>query len=214
MNVAILGLGRFGTQLALELVRLGVDVLAVDRGSENVNELTESVLLAAEGDVTDVEFLESLGLENYDVVVVAIGAEIATSVLVTLTLKKRLNLRNVAAKASTADHTRALELAGADTVVNPEREAAVRLAHTLGSRGVRDYMALRGDYGIARVAPPATAHGSEIGRLDIEKRFKVVLLARLRDDGVSFYPDVTETVMARDIWIVAGHDADIAALQR
>ena len=85
MNVAILGLGRFGSQLARELGRLGVDVLAVDHDSAIVNTMVETVLLAADGNVEDVEFLESLSLHNYDSVVIAIGSNVATSVLVTLT---------------------------------------------------------------------------------------------------------------------------------
>ena len=160
MNVAILGLGRFGTQLARELAGIGVDVLGVDRDGTRVNDVVETVLLAAEGDIEDVEFLESLSLHNYDSVVVAIGSDVATSVLVTLTLKRRLRLGHVVAKASTAEHQRALELAGADTLVNPERESAQRLAHTLGSSQIRDYMPLGGSQGIARVRAPV---GLDIG---------------------------------------------------
>ena len=214
MQVAILGLGRFGTQLARELVNLGVDVLAVDRDADRVNELVEKVLLGAEGNVTDVEFLESLSLHTYDTVVVAIGSDIATSVLVTLTVKQRLRLPHVVAKSSTEEHSRALELAGADVVINPEREAAIRLAHTLGSRQVADYMPLSGDYGIARVRAPYSATGAKIGDLDITNKYKVFLLARIRGDSVSFNPDLDEVVRTGDSWIVAGHDRDILRLQQ
>lgn len=214
MEVAILGLGRFGTQLALELVKIGVQVLAVDSDSRRVNDIVEQVFLAAEGNATSVDFLESLGLHSYDSVVVAIGSDVATSVLVTLTLKQRLKHRHVVAKAMDADHERALELAGADTVVNPEYEAAVRLAHTLGSRAVSDYMSLSGDHGIARVKAPYTAEGVKLDDLDITKRFKVFLIARIRGDQVSFNPDLDEVVQGGDAWIVAGADKDIRALQR
>jgi trk system potassium uptake protein TrkA len=214
MDVAILGLGRFGTQLAQELVSIGVQVLAVDSDPARVNAVVENVFLAAEGNVTDVDFLESLGLHSYDSIVVAIGSDVATSVLVTLTLKQRLKHRYVVSKARDNDHVRALELAGADVVVNPEYEAAVRLAHTLGSRSVSDYMSLSGDHGIARVRAPAAAEGTRIGDLDPTRRFKVFLLARLRGDQVSFNPDLEETVEPGDIWIVAGNDRDIRALQR
>ena len=213
MNVAILGLGRFGTQLANELVRSGVDVLAVDESPERVNAVVQSVLLAAEGDCADVDFLESLSLHNYETVVVAIGSDVATSVLVTLTVKQRLHLPHVVAKSSSVEHTRALELAGADVVVNPEREAAVRLAHTLGTREIHDYMSLSADYGIARVRAPHTADGVKIDDLDIVNQYKVFLLARIRGDSVSFNPDLDEVVRGGDIWIIAGHDPDIRHLQ-
>jgi trk system potassium uptake protein TrkA len=214
VNAALLGLGRFGTQLARELVASGVDVLAVDADPARVNALAETVLLAAEGNLTDVEFLESLHLRGYNYVVVAVGSDIAASVLITLTLKQRLKLRFVAAKASTEDHTRALELAGADVVVNPEKEAAIRLAHTLGARAVADYMSVQADYGIAKVKAPGSVHGMKIGDIDIQARFKVFLLARVRDNSVSFNPDLSDIVRPADTWIVAGRDADLAALQR
>ena len=108
----------------------------------------------------------------------------------------------------------ALELAGADTVVNPEYEAAVRLAHTLGSRSVSDYMSLSGDHGIARVKAPGSAEGIKVEDLDTTRRYKVFLLARMRGEQVSFNPDLDEVVESGDIWIVAGNDKDIRALQR
>ena len=214
MNVAILGLGRFGTQLARELASLGVDVLGVDRDGARVNEVVETILLAAEGNVEDVEFLESLSLHHYDSVVVAIGSNVATSVLVTLTLKQRLRLTHVVAKASTDEHTRSLELAGADVLVNPERESAERLAHTLGSSEITDYMALGGAQGIARVRAPYSATGHAIGELDISGRYNVFLVARLRDNSVTFNPDLDETVQTGDFWIVAGRDDHLRDLQQ
>ncbi len=214
MNVAILGLGRFGSQLARELAGLGVDVLAVDRESERVHAVVETVWQAAEGNVEDVEFLESITLHDYDSVVVAIGSNVATSVLVALTLKLRLRVHHVVAKASTDEHTRALQLAGADVVVNPELESARRLAHTLGSREISDYMALGGAQGIARVRAPHSATGHAIGDLDIADRFKVFLLARLRENSVSFNPPLDEIVQTGDLWIVAGRDDHLRELQR
>ena len=113
MDVAILGLGRFGTQLSQELVSIGVQVLAVDSDPARVNSIVEDVFLAAEGNVTNVEFLESLGLHSYDSVVVAIGSDVATSVLVTLTLKQRLRHRHVVSKARDSEHGAQRAAAGA-----------------------------------------------------------------------------------------------------
>jgi trk system potassium uptake protein len=214
MDVAIIGLGRFGTQLAKELVDSGVQVLAVDRDAARVNEVVEEVFLAAEGNAVSVDFLESLGLDSYDSVVVAIGSDVATSVLVTLTLKQRMRHRHVVAKAMNNDHARALELAGADVVIRPEYEAAVRLAHTLGARAVTDYMSLSGDHGIARVRAPLSAEGRRIGDLEILKKYKVFLLARIRGEQASFNPDLDEIVSPGDVWIIAGDDKDIRALQQ
>ncbi|MEJ5221149.1 MAG: TrkA family potassium uptake protein [Tepidiforma sp.] len=210
MNVAILGLGRFGSQLAEELVAIGVEVLAVDRDDARVNELAETATLAAAGDLTDFEFLQSLALGDYDAVVVAIGSDIATSVLLTLTLKRRLSLKHVVAKASTNDHAEALRLAGADLVVAPEQEAAIRLAHTLGpSSHLQEYLSLGPTYGVAKLQAPITAVGRTIGSLEAFTRHNVVLLAMVRNDLVTFRPDRDVIVEDGDVWLIAGEDEQL-----
>lgn len=210
MNVAILGLGRFGTELVEELTAMGIEVLAVDSESARVNEVAETATLAAEGNVTDFEFLESLALKSYDSVVVAIGSAMATSVLVVLTLKRRMELRHVVAKASTKDHAEALRLAGADVVVSPEQEAAVRLAHTLGpSSHLGEYLSLGPTYGTAKLTAPESAFGKHIGQLEIFTRHNVVLLALLREDTVTFRPDRETVVKAGDVWLIAGDDEQL-----
>jgi trk system potassium uptake protein TrkA len=210
MKVAILGLGRFGTQLVEELVSMGVEVLAVDRNATHVNEVAEVATLAAAGNTTDVEFLRSLDLGNYDSVCVAIGSEVATSVLVTLTLKQRFGLKHVVAKASTDDHAEALRLAGADLVVQPEQEAAVGLAHTLGpSSHLTEYVSLGPTFGCAKVDAPESAFGRPIGELDAFTKHNVVLLAMVRDNTVTFRPDRDVVVEPGDCWLVAGEDSQL-----
>ncbi|HMO52954.1 MAG TPA: TrkA family potassium uptake protein [Tepidiformaceae bacterium] len=210
MNVAILGLGRFGSELVEELTAMGIEVLAVDSDSERVNDVSETATLAAEGNVTDYEFLESLALRSYDSVVVAIGSAMATSVLVVLTLKRRMELRHVVAKASTADHAEALRLAGADIVVSPEQEAAVRLAHTLGpSSHLSEYLSLGPTYGTAKLPAPESAIGRQIGQLEAFTRHNVVLLALIREDSVTFRPDRETQVEPGDVWLIAGDDEQL-----
>jgi trk system potassium uptake protein TrkA len=214
MNVAILGLGRFGTELAQELTRIGVDVLAVDHDRERADELAEAVALAADGDVTDLDFLRTIALPSYDSVVVAIGSQVATSVLVTLTLKRRLFIRHVVAKASTRDHAKALELAGADVIISPEQEAATQLAHTLGSRHVGEYLSLGGTYGVTKIRAPIAAQGKRLGDVrGLQEGNRVVLLARLRGDNVTFNPSLDERVEAGDSWLVAGLDEALRRIE-
>jgi trk system potassium uptake protein TrkA len=210
VKVAILGLGRFGSQLVEELVAMGVEVLAVDADGARVNDLAETATLAAAGDLTDFEFLNSLALETYDTVAVAIGSDVATSVLLTLTLKRRLELHHVVAKASTKDHAEALRLAGADIVVNPEQEAAIRLAHTLGpSSHLGEYLSLGPTFGCAKLEAPESAYGKPIGALDAFTRHNVVLLALVRDDVVTFRPDREVEVEPGDVWLIAGDDEQL-----
>ncbi len=213
MAVAVLGLGRFGTQLVQELSDTGIEVLAVDRDRERVNDLAEIAFLAAEGDVNDFEFIQSLALNEYDTVVVAIGSNIAASVLLTLTLKRRLSLPHVVAKASTHDHAVALELAGADIVVSPEQEAAIRLAHTLGSKHVGDYLSLGPSYGVAKIPVPDRLVGRPISHIDLLEKYRVFLLARIRGDSVSFNPNLDELIERNDQWLIAGRDEHLRRLE-
>ncbi|MBE0611671.1 MAG: TrkA family potassium uptake protein [Dehalococcoidia bacterium] len=210
MKVAILGLGRFGSQLVEELTGMGVEVLAVDADGARVNDLAETATLAAAGDLTDFDFLNSLALETYDTVAVAIGSDVATSVLLTLTLKRRLDLPHVVAKASTKDHAEALRLTGADIVVNPEQEAAIRLAHTLGpSSHLGEYLSLGPTFGCAKLEAPESAYGKHIGTLDAFTRHHVVLLALVREDVVTFRPDREVEVEPGDVWLIAGDDEQL-----
>lgn len=192
---------------------MGVETLAVDRDDARVNRLAQTAVLAAEGDISDYEFLRKLALEQYDSVVVGVGSEIGTSVLVTLILKHRIHIRHVTAKASTVDHAEALRLAGADLVVTPENEAAIRLAHTLGSRHVSAYLSLGPSYGIGKVVAPVSARGRTLDSLNLLDKHHVFLLGRVRDDKVSFNPAVDETIEAGDVWVVAGRDQDLRKLE-
>ncbi|MCC7364314.1 MAG: TrkA family potassium uptake protein [Dehalococcoidia bacterium] len=215
MKVAILGLGRFGSRLVEELVGMGVEVLAIDVDARRVNELAEVATFAAAGNVADFEFLSSFDLESYDTVAVAIGSEVALSVLITLTLKRRMTLRHVVAKASTVDHAEALRLAGADIVVNPEQEAAIRLAHTLGpSSHLGEYLSLGPTFGAAKLEAPPEAIGKTVGSLPALRRNNVVLLALVRDNTVTFRPDGDTVVESGDMWLLAGEDEELQRASR
>jgi trk system potassium uptake protein TrkA len=186
---------------------MGVDVLAVDSDPGLVNELAEVATLAAQGNVTDLEFLGSLAIENYDSVCIAIGSDVATSVLVALTLKRRFELKHVVAKASTADHAEALRLAGADLVVSPEQEAAVGLAHTLGPTShLHEYLSLGPTFGCAKVVAPESDVNKSIGSLDAFTKHNVLLLAMVRGESVTFRPDREVVVESGDVWLIAGED--------
>lgn len=207
MKVAILGLGRFGSQLVEELVSMGVEVLAVDVDPARVNDLAEIATLAAAGNLGDFEFVSSLALGAYDSVAVAIGSDVATSVLLTPTVKRRLQLNHVVAKASTKDHAEALRLAGADLVVSPEQEAAIGLAHTLGpSSRLGEYLSLGPTFGCAKLPAPESAYGKRVGSLDAFTRHNVVLLALVRGKAVTFQPDLDVVVEPGDTWLIAGAD--------
>ena len=144
----VIGLGRFGTAVAAKLQELGNEVLVIDENEEEVQKLSDLVTYAVVGDARDEEVLESLGVGNYDCGVVAIGEDLAASVLITLNLKS-LGVPNVICKAKDEQQKRALEKIGADRVVIPEREMGMKLAQNLVSSSVLYFLQLSNACGIA-----------------------------------------------------------------
>ena len=140
----VIGLGRFGTAIASRLFALGNEVLAIDTDAGKVQHAEPFVTYAVIGDARDEEVLRSLGVNNYDCAVVAIGKDLATSVIVTLNLKE-LGIQRVICKATDEIQKKALEKVGADRVVVPEREMGFKLAQALTSSSVRVFIELSPD---------------------------------------------------------------------
>jgi trk system potassium uptake protein TrkA len=122
---AVIGLGRFGTSLARRLAEMGREVLVIDNSEERIQDVSDVVTQAVRVDATDEEALKALGIRNFDVVIVAIGEDIQASIMVTLILKD-LGVKCVIAKALNELHRMVLEKLGADKVIFPERDMAVR----------------------------------------------------------------------------------------
>ena len=149
----VIGLGRFGTSVATRLYELGNEVLAIDAKEENIQQISDRVTHAAVGDARDEAVLRALGVRNFECAIVAIGEDLAASILITLTLKE-LGVPAVICKASNEAYKRALEKVGADRVVIPEREMAAKLAQNLSCSNIQDFIELSDTYGIADVAVP------------------------------------------------------------
>ncbi len=137
----IIGLGRFGSSLALELMELGYEVLGIDRNEEIVEELSDRLTHTVVADATEEEVLKSLGVRNFDCGIVAIGTDIQMSILAAILLKD-LGIKTVVAKAISLLHGRALEKLGVDRVIYPERDMGVRVAHQLVTPNLLDYIEL------------------------------------------------------------------------
>ena len=149
----IIGLGRFGSSLGEELVKLGYEVLGVDRDEEKVQELSHILTHAVVADATEEEVLRSIGARNFDCGVVAIGDDIQASILATILLKD-LGVKKVVAKAVSDLHGRVLERVGVDRIIYPERDMGIRVAHQLVSPNLLDYIELSKKYTIAELAVP------------------------------------------------------------
>ena len=149
----VVGLGRFGSAVAQRLYELGSEVMAVDLHPELVQKMESKVTCAAVCDARDEDALRALGARNYDCAVVAIGGDLATSVVATLNLKE-LGVQTVVCKATDETQRRALEKIGADRVVVPERESGIKLAQSLTSSSILDFIELSPDCGIAEMQTP------------------------------------------------------------
>jgi trk system potassium uptake protein TrkA len=210
-QVAVLGLGRFGSALARELARLGHDVLAVDSDERRVEELAAEVTHAAQADITDQEALQDLGLADFDTVIVAVSGQLEVSVLTTALLK-RLRVRRIVSKAATDLHGSILQEVGAHRVVFPERDTGVRLAHSFAAPGVLDYLDVAPGYGLARVPVSEQWVGKTIAELDLQRSCGVSVMILARGDTVLLLPEEAEALRSGDALIIAGRDEDLERL--
>ena len=210
-SVLVIGLGRFGSAAARELMRLGHDVLAVDRDEASVNEVAPAVTHAVQADATDVEALKSIGAADFAHAIVAISSEAEPSIFATMALKQ-LGVANVVAKAGTALHGSILERVGADRVVYPEREMGARVAHEFNIRNVVDYLDVAPGFGIVRMRPSADWVGRTLRDLDLPKRLLLSPIALRRGSNVVVNPSGDERLTEADELILIGRDEKLALL--
>jgi len=209
----VIGLGRFGTEVARRLCQYGCEVLAMDVNAENVQQLSNEVTQAVVGDARDKEVLRSLGAKNFDCGIVAIGDSLADSVLATMNLKE-LGVSQVVCKAHDETHREVLKKLGADQVVIPEKENAARLAKSLSSLNVLDYIELSDDYGIIEVSAPKAWENKSLMELNIRAKLGVNILAVKRDGQISVSPAADFSFASGDVIVVLGDTAALTAVQK
>lgn len=171
-QIAVIGLGKFGRSCAIRLAELGFEVLAIDETQENVDSIKDDVALAVVADTTDPAELQAAGITNCDTVVLTIGAEIERSVLTAAVLKE-IGIKHLVARASSELHGRLLMRIGADDVVFPEHDMAVRLANRLSLSSIYDFLESSPDYDILEVPIPHTAAGKTLRDLDYRARYEI-----------------------------------------
>ena len=211
----VVGMGRFGSSVALRLQELGNEVLIMDENAENIQRLADHVTYAVVGDARDEEVLRSLGAQNFDCAIVAIGGDLAASILVTLNLKS-LGVPQVICKAPNELHKRALEKVGADRVVIPEREMGIKLAQNLVSSSVLDYIELSRECGIAEIVTPKAWVGKSVRELNIRAKYGVNIIA-LRDefsDSVTVNLGPEYCLKAADVMVILGNNEDLLRVQQ
>ena len=209
----VVGLGRFGQAVARQLCALGAEVLAIDVRSDLVQQVANDVTHAVVGDGQDKEVLRALGVRNFDCAIIAIGDDLAASVLVTMNLKE-LEVPYIVCKAHDETHRRVLEKLGVDRVVIPEQEHAQRLARSLHSHNVLDYIELSEDYGILEVPAPKSWVGKTIRELNVRAKLGVNIIAVESGKETNVATGADYQVRSGDIMVVLGESYALEAVQK
>lgn len=209
----VVGLGRFGEAVARKLQELGNEVMVIDANAEQVQRLSDRVTYAVVGDARDEEVLTSLGVKNYDCAVVAIGDNLAASILITLNLKS-LGVPQVICKAKDAQQRRALEKIGADRVLIPEREMGIKLAQKLTSESVLDYIELSKEFGIAELRTPKPWIGKDLRTLNVRAKYGVSVIALRKGEEVAVALDPDYALAENDVLVMIGENHQLAGVQK
>lgn len=207
-SILLIGLGRFGKHIAIHLHQLGHQVMAVDHVEQRVEAVLPFVTNAQIGDSTNQAFLESLGIRNFDVCIVAIGNDFQSS-LETTSLLKELGGKLVVARAARDVQEKFLLRNGADEVVYPEKQLAKWTAIRYSADHILDYMELDEDHAMFEIPVPENWAGRSIGQIDIRKKYKINIMALKRNGKLelTLSPD---TVLEQDqTMLVLGRNRDL-----
>ena len=202
-NVLIIGAGKFGNLIAKRMSELGCDVMAVDKDEEKINEVLPYVTNAIIGDSTSEEFVETLGVSDYDVCFVSIGNDFQTSLEVTALLKDA-GARFLVCRASSDIQAKFLQRIGADTVVYPEKQMARRIATKYASDNILDYIQLENSsHALYRLKVPDDWSGHTLKELDIRKKHGINVVALWEGDDI-VVPDGDTVFKKNDVVMAIG----------
>jgi len=218
-SFAVIGLGRFGSAMATTLVELGQDVIGIDSDEERVRRLADVVSQAAQLDATDLRALKEVGVQDVDVAVISIGENIEASLLVVMQVLE-LGVDEIIAKAVTPLHGRILQKLGVKRVIFPERDMAMRVAHSLVVPNSLDYIELSRDFSIVEIPAPPEFVGKSLKQLELRPRYGLTLIAVKRkpdnSDGevTNIAPSADEVIEANDVLSLLGANERLAQLSR
>lgn len=206
-NALIIGLGEFGSSIAKRMEELHCEVMVVDSNEERVNEILPYVTNAVIGDGTNKEFLHSLGVGNFDVCFVALGGLFQSS-LETTSLLHELGAQQVVSRATNDVQMKFLLRNGADEVVYPEKQMAIRVATKYASKSILDFINLDNNYSIYELKVPKDWQGKTLAQLDIRKKYNINILTVNRNSEV-FIPSPDTVIQESDVTFVIGEEKDI-----
>ncbi|PRO66515.1 potassium channel family protein [Alkalicoccus urumqiensis] len=205
---AVIGLGRFGGSVCRELHSMGHEVMAIDMNREKVEEYRPFSTHAMQADSTDERSLHSIGIRNFEHVVVAIGDNIQASILTTLVLKDE-GVPHVWAKAQNHYHQKVLDKIGADVVVHPEFDMGKRIAHNIVSDKVIDFIDLSDDYSMIELRATSAVDGETLNTLHLRADYGITLIAIKDGQHMNVSPGPDEPIREGNILLVIGHNNDL-----
>lgn len=209
----VLGVGRFGESIALKLAELGAEVMVVDESEEVIQHMADKVTYAVQADATDESAITALGIRNFDIAIVSIGADIQASILVTLMVKE-LGVKHVVAKAQNELHGKVLKKIGADRIVFPEMEMGARVAKNLMSANVFDFIDLAPDYSLLEIAVNEEWVGKTIIDIDMRNKFGISVIAVKVGDSIDLNLNGSRILLQDDRLIVIGENSDLKKIER
>ena len=209
----VIGLGRFGSEIARQLCMLGAEVLAMDVQEHLVQQVANDGTHAGVGDARDKEVLKGLGVRNFDCAVIAIGDDLSASVLAAMNLQE-LGIHYIVCKAHDETHRRVLERLGVNRVVIPEKEHAQRLSRSLYSHNVLDYIELSDAYGIVDMPAPKEWMGKTLKEINVHVKLGVSIIAIQNGKKTTIAPGGAFTIQEGDILSVLGDSLSLEKVQK
>ena len=206
-SVLIIGAGQFGTHIAKRMEELRCEVMVVDNNEDCINDIVSYVTYAKIGDGTNEEFLRTLGINNFDVCFVTLGSHFQTS-LETTSLLSELGAKKIVSRATNDVQMKFLLRNGADEVVYPEKQTALRIATKYASDNILDYFHLENGIYLYELKVPKDWCGKKLGQIDIRKKYKINVLTIKRNNEV-IMPSAETVIQQDDVAFVLGDSKDI-----
>ncbi len=207
-QVAVIGLGRFGSSIAKSLYNLGHDVLTIDKDPSRVQSVMGKATHSIAGDATQESVLRELGINDYDVAIVSIGTDIVASIM-TSVLLKTMGVPMIVSRASNDLHGNTLERIGVDRVIHIESEMGTRLAHSLFKPNVQEYIEVTSNFGISKVRVPKRFVNmtlKELGFSNPRDKNGLAVLAISRGKDITLNPDIEDKLQNNDWLVLSGTD--------
>lgn len=207
-QVAVIGIGRFGSNVAKSLYNLGHDVLAMDIDESRVQNIMGQVTHPVTGNGTNEAVLKELGISDYDAAVVAVGTDLVTSVM-SCVLLKSIEVPYIVARAHDELHGNTLERIGVDKIVHAESEMGIRVGHNLFNPNLQEYLELGTNYGFSRLRVPekwVNKSMKDLGFSGPRDKYGLAVLAIKRGKDITLNPDNDDLLKAGDLLVMAGQD--------